>query len=132
MGVIDPGRADLPIIFSMARLDKVKNLTGLAGGWVTLQQISEVVSGETRSETSQALQVVGCKRMDSGPPSDKCYMHSWPPSLMMHGTHMPLAAGMYASSPKLQDQCNLVIVGGVLDPSHTTDRCACAAGSPPP
>ncbi|GAB4822774.1 hypothetical protein N2152v2_009820 [Parachlorella kessleri] len=51
---------DKPILFSMARLDKVKNLTGLA---------------------------------------------EW-----------------YASSPRLQELVNLVIVGGVLDPSHTMDR----------
>lgn len=31
-GVLDEERAHLPLLFAMARLDRVKNLTGLAGG----------------------------------------------------------------------------------------------------
>ena len=50
-----------PILFTMARLDRVKNLTGLV---------------------------------------------EW-----------------YASNPRLRNLVNLVIVGGTVDPSQTSDRC---------
>jgi len=56
----DPDRRGLPLLFSMARLDRVKNITGLV---------------------------------------------EW-----------------YARCPRLRAACNLLIVGGVIDPSLTADR----------
>jgi sucrose synthase len=56
----DPERRALPLLFTMARLDRVKNVTGLV---------------------------------------------EW-----------------YAQCPRLRARCNLLIVGGVVDPSLTTDR----------
>ena len=104
----DPSK---PLLFTMARLDRVKNLAGASGGFC-------------------AAVCQGCSRS-----MQHCFYllsrHSvlW----VMHSTQWlcchcsaahPTPAGLvewYAACPRLRAAANLVVVGGIIDPAATSD-----------
>jgi sucrose synthase len=88
-----------PLLFTMARLDRVKNLTGLVEWYVGIVFPSAAIHGSAQCSTI----------------AHSCTCTGW-------SAHLHLHPCRYGRSDRLRAAVNLLVVGGVIDPADTGDR----------